>query len=263
MPSEDRDPLTNDLLADETNWVDLDDSASGLEKQHQGTDEDSSQRSPQKTADVSSSPTAATRTIVVVETAFLASAGSLIWLINYYFPLGLILRVFFPLPIALIYLRRGSRAAWMAALVSGLLLSVLMGPTRSIVFLIPYGLMGVQLGALWSRRASWIFSITIGAIIGTIGFFFRFWLFSILLGEDLWIYAITQITELTDWIFMRLGLLAQPGVMLIQLLALLTIIVHNFVYLFAVHLVALLILDRLGNPISRPPQWVRVLLDYD
>jgi hypothetical protein len=93
--------------------------------------------------------------LAMVETAFLASTASLIWLINYYFPLGPVLRMFFPVPIALVYLRWGNRASWMAALVSGLLLSVLMGPTRSILFFIPYGLMGVQLGALWRRQASW------------------------------------------------------------------------------------------------------------
>ncbi|NJL81546.1 MAG: DUF2232 domain-containing protein, partial [Richelia sp. SM2_1_7] len=67
----------------------------------------------------------------MVETAFLASTGSLIWFINFYFPLGL-LKVFFPIPIALVYLRWNSRAAWMSALTSGLLLLVLMGPTRSL-----------------------------------------------------------------------------------------------------------------------------------
>jgi len=30
-----------------------------------------------------------------------------------------------------------------------------------------------------------------------------------------------------------------------------------------VHLVALLVLDRLDNPISRPPKWVQVILDYE
>lgn len=37
-----------------------------------------------------------TNTVVMVETAFLASAASLIWLINYYFPLGPLLKIFFP-----------------------------------------------------------------------------------------------------------------------------------------------------------------------
>ena len=47
----------------------------------------------------------------LVETAFLASTASLIWLVNYYFPLGPLLRVFFPIPIALVYLRWGNRAS--------------------------------------------------------------------------------------------------------------------------------------------------------
>ena len=203
-----------------------------------------------------------TNTVVMVETAFLAAAASLIWLINYYFPVGPLLKIFFPIPIALIYLRRGSRAAWMSALVATLLLSVLMGPTRSIVYLIPYGFMGIQLGACWRRKAHWFFSITLGSLIATIGIFFRFWLFSILLGEDLWVYVITQITEFADWIFLRLGILAQPGFVLIQVLTLVTIFISNLVYLFSVHLVALILLDRLKNPIARPPRWVVTLLDY-
>ncbi|MEQ9355549.1 DUF2232 domain-containing protein [Coleofasciculus chthonoplastes] len=201
-------------------------------------------------------------TVVMVETAFLASTASLIWLINYYFPLGPLLKMFFPVPIALVYMRRGNRASWMAALVSGLLLSVLQGPTRSILFLIPYGLMGVQLGALWKRQANWLFSIGIGTLLGTVGFFFRFWLLSILLSEDLWVYVMTQITELVEWGFVKLGLLAQPSLTLIQVVAIVAIVVNNAIYLFVVHLVALLIFDRLKSPIPRPPQWVQVLLDY-
>lgn len=208
-------------------------------------------------------PLKTNRTLAMVETAFLASTASLIWLINYYFPLGPVLRIFFPIPIALIYLRWGQRAAWMGALVAGLLLSVLMGPTRSIVFLMPYGLMSVQLGACWRRGVNWLFSIFTGALIGTFGFFFRFWLFSLLLGEDLWQYVINQITELLEWLFIILGVLAQPDVVLIQMLAVALILINSLVYLLAVHLVALLVLDKLGNPIPRPPQWIKAILDYE
>lgn len=201
--------------------------------------------------------------LAMVETAFLASTASLLWLINYYFPVGPVLRMFFPLPIALVYLRWGNRASWMSAVVSGLLLSVLMGPTRSILFFIPFAIMGVQLGAMWKRGTGWLFSISTGALLGTIGFFFRFWLLSILLGEDLWVYVMNQITELAEWGFVKLGLLAQPSLSLIQVIAIVMIVLNNIVYLFVVHLVALLMLDRLGNPIPRPPNWVQVLLDYD
>ncbi len=199
----------------------------------------------------------------MVETAFLASTASLIWFINYYFPPGPLLRIFFPVPIALVYLRWGKRAAWMATLVSGLLLSVLMGPTRSILFIVPFGLMGVLLGAAWQRRVPWVVSIALGTLLGAIGVFFRFWLLSILTGEDLWVYTITQVTKLAEWGYIKLGLLDEPSVLIIQALAIALIFINNLVYLFVVHLAAWFLLDRLGNPISRPPNWVQVLMDYE
>ena len=199
----------------------------------------------------------------MVETAFLASAASLIWFINYYFPLGPLLRIFFPVPIALVYLRWGNRAAWMATGVSGLLLSVLMGPTRSILFIIPFGLLGVLLGAVWQRRSPWVVSIGLGTLLCVLGFFFRLGLLSVLAGQDVWVYLITQVTELAEWVFLKLGLLAQPSVFIIQVGAIALVFLSNLIYLFVVHLAAWFLLDRLGNPIPRPPHWVQVLMDYD
>lgn len=197
----------------------------------------------------------------VVETAFLASTASLIWLVNYYFPMGPLLRIFFPVPIALVYLRWGSRAAWMSALVSGLLLSVLMGPTRSILFVMPFGFLGVLLGGLWSRQLGWGVSILVGSLLSSFGFFFRFWLLSILLGENLWLYITNQVTELLEFVWVKFGWLTVPSLAWVQLSAVLLIWVNSLLYLFVVHLAALLLLDRLGNPIPRPPHWVQILID--
>jgi uncharacterized protein YybS (DUF2232 family) len=201
--------------------------------------------------------------LILVETAFLASAASLIWFVNYYFPMGPVLRLLFSLPMALLYLRWGKRASVMGAVASFLLLLVLMGPTRSIVFLIPYGWLGVVLGGMWKRKSPWWMSIGTGSLIVAIGFFFKYWLLSILLGRDLWAYSTVQIASLAEWIFIKLGILAEPSLMLIQALAVLMILINSIVYLFVVHLVSLLLLDRLNSPIPRPPKWVQVLLDYD
>ncbi len=233
---------------DDVNWVDL--------------DEELPPTQPESPVLSLASETSRTP-LVMVETAFLASAASLIWLINYYFPLGPILRIFFPIPIALVYLRRGRRAAWMAALVSGMLLSVLMGPTRSILYVMPYGLMGVQLGMMWRRGSSWYWSILLGTLLGTLGFLFRFWLLSILLGENLWVYVINQVTTWADWVVMRLGLLAQPERVWVEIAAIALLLVNSAIYLFTVHLVALLMCDRLKTPIPRPPKWIQTLFDYD
>jgi uncharacterized protein YybS (DUF2232 family) len=205
----------------------------------------------------------------MVETAFLASAASLIWLVNAYFPPGPLLRIVFPLPIALVYLRWGNRAAWMAALVSTMLLAVLMGPPRSLLYLMPYGLLGVQLGWLWYRGASWYISIGIGTILNSLGFFVRLWLLSLMLGEDLWVYLINQATQMINWVLSRLvsfgllsvGSLSQSNTTLVQLVALLIVIVSSLVYLFTVHLASWLLLERLGEKMPTPPPWVQRLLE--
>ena len=222
--------------------------------------ENSSARFPQGSFHESLNPSSP---LMLVETAFLASAASLIWLVNFYFPMGPILRLFFSVPIALLYLRWGNRAAWMGTLVSGLLLSVLMGPPRSLLYIMPFGLMGVLLGLLWRRKASWAVSISIGALLGAIGFFFRVWLISLLLGDDLWQYTTIQITDLIDWICVRLNLAFQPSLPLIQALMLVMIFVNNLIYLFVVHLVCWFLFDRLRNPIPRPPKWVQVIMEYE
>jgi uncharacterized protein YybS (DUF2232 family) len=209
---------------------------------------------------VKSSPQAL-KTLVIVETAFLASTTALIWLINFYFPPGPLLRIFFPIPIALAYLRWGRRAAWMTATVSALLLSVLMGPSRSVQFLIPHGLLGLIFGSFWRRGSSWRISIVWGTVVNGLGLLFQVGLLSLLSGENLWIYATQQVTSLLDWIFALLGLLVQPDLRVVQGIAILIVMFNSLIYALMVHLAAWLLLDRLGNSIPDPPEWLQVLLN--
>jgi uncharacterized protein YybS (DUF2232 family) len=209
--------------------------------------------------------------LALVETAFLASTAGLLWLASYYLSIVPWMRIFFPAPIALVYLRWGRRAAWMSALVTALLLSVLMGPYLSLLFMVPYGLLGVQLGGLWKRGASWLTSISLGSLLATLGFFFRIWLLSIFLDEDLWVYLTGRITDFIEWILTRLsnwglvdiGLVGQVNLPAIQATTLVMILCSDIVYLFTIHLAAWLLLERLGNPIPEPPRWVKVLLDEE
>ena len=212
---------------------------------------------------------AAVGPLPLVETAFLASAASLMWLINSYFPPGPLLRILFPLPIALIYLRWNLRSAWMAATVSGLLLTILLGPTRSIFFVMPYGFLGVQLGYFWRRGAKWELSIATGALLVSLGTFFRIWLLSLLSGEDLWGYLVAQITQFLDWLvrlltnwgWVGLGTWGQPSMEVIAIAAVITVLLSNLVYLLTVHLAAWLVLERLKVPMPEPPGWVQALIE--
>jgi len=196
----------------------------------------------------------------MVETAFLASTTAMLFLINYYFPLGPLLRMLFPLPTALAYLRWNSRAAWMAMVVTALLLAILMGPTRSIQYIVPYGLVGVTLGYLWKRDFPWSGSLSIATMIGSFGTAFQFAFQSLLLGENLWNYLIVQITGFLNWLMQLFGSLEQPDFATIQTFVIAAIIFSNFAYQLLVHLVAWIVLDRLGNPIPSPPKWIESLL---
>jgi uncharacterized protein YybS (DUF2232 family) len=197
----------------------------------------------------------------LVETAFLSSAACLMWLINSYFLGGQALKPFLAMPVILVYLRWGKRAGWMAVVVSSLLLSVLMGPTRSVLFAMPYGLIGIQLGAFWRRGIGWGWSILTGAILDCSGFFFRFWLASVMLGEDLWGLFMARATDILNWGLERLGILAEPNVLSVQIAAVGLLFINSLLSLLITHLIALLLFERIGGPIPRPPRWLEDMLE--
>jgi len=197
--------------------------------------------------------------LVVVETAFLASATAIIFLINFYFPLPFV-RLLYPLPTVLVYWRWGARSAWVAVVVTSLLLTILMGPTRSLQYLVPHGLQGVLLGYLWRRGVSWFISVPLGTMLGSLGTAFQLVLISVLLGENVWLYSIIQASSFLNWLLPQWGVLDQPDLLAIQALAIAGIIGSNFIYLLLVHIGAWLLCERLQISIPAPPQWLATLL---
>jgi uncharacterized protein YybS (DUF2232 family) len=203
--------------------------------------------------------------LVMVETAFLASTTALVWLVSVYVPVGPLLpllRTFFPISVALAYLRWGRRAAWMTAFVTALLVAVLLGPPRSVQFLIPYGCLGVLLGGLWRRRAGWSLSMGWGTLIMAVGLCFQLGFLSLMLGTNLWLYLNRQVLSLLDWVFLKLGILVEPDLAVVQLVAVGLLLANATLYMLLVHLIAWMLLERLGSPIPNPPRWLQVLLDY-
>jgi len=165
----------------------------------------------------------------------------------------------FPIPITVIYLRWGNRPAGMTVLTSMLLISVLMGPVRAIQFLIPYGIFGWTLGALWKRRGRWRMTVPIGTAIANFGTFFKIWFVSLLLGEDLWLYFTMQATGLLEWGSDKLGLLWQPTLGSVQLATILFLLFKDLIYTCLVHIVAWYLCDRLGNSIPAPPKIIQAI----
>jgi uncharacterized protein YybS (DUF2232 family) len=137
-----------------------------------------------------------------------------------------------------------------------------MGPPRSIQYLMPYGVVGVLLGGLWKRQVSWAVSMGWSMIVMAMGFFFQLNLLSLLVGLDLWLYVNRQITGFLDWAVIKLGLLLQPDILVVQLFAVGLIFLNAILYMLLVHLVAWLVFDRIGVAIPDPPLWLQTFLEY-
>lgn len=197
----------------------------------------------------------------MVETAFMASTTAMLFLINYYFPVGPLFRMFFPTPIALIFLRWGYRPAWKCVLVTVLLLTLLMGPTRSIQFIIPHAFVGIFLGYAWKRGMPWSFTLLTGSVINSLGVFFQAALVSFLIQENIWLYFIVQFTQLLTNLLQFLGIFSPPSLWLVQSLAIISIFCGNFFYQCLIHVGAWLLFDRLDVAMPLPPPWLQNLFD--
>ena len=187
------------------------------------------------------------------------------WLVSIYLNPALpLVRLFFPLPVAIAVLRWDVRAGQKCLAVSTLLLTVLLGPTRSIIYLMPYGTMGLWLGWQWQRRQSWVYSVGTGSLLSSFGLIFQLLLSSLLVGENLWALFTLQLTGLVNWLLdvslSWLGIHLVATVALVQLTIVGLVVVNSIIYVFTLHLVAALVVEKLGQSLPPPPRWVEFLL---
>jgi uncharacterized protein YybS (DUF2232 family) len=199
-----------------------------------------------------------------MDTAYLAAATALLWLALYYLPVGgPLFRLALPLPLALLQLRHGWRCAVEGVLVASLLLLALMGPIRGLLMLFPYGFLALWLGWGWRKGLSWWLTLSLGGLIGALGFLVRVALLSLLLGENLWVLVTTAAAGLLERL---LGLLSLgPGFDLgqVQVMALALVLVQNLLVVLCLHAVAFWIFPRLQAPIPQPPRALEALVALD
>jgi len=200
----------------------------------------------------------------IVETSYLASLSSLLWVALYYLPIGgAFLRLIIPLPIILLHLRRGTKTAFEGLIIQTLLLFIIMGPVRGILFLFPYGMIAFWLGWCWLKEKSWNLSFSIGVIIGTLGFFLRVFALSTLVGDNLWLIITRASYGLIEKISELLNLSLSPSILLIQIGAVLLIIFQEMIYVLTLHVVAYSLFPRFKAYIPDPPRLLRSLVDLN
>jgi uncharacterized protein YybS (DUF2232 family) len=200
----------------------------------------------------------------MMDSAYLAAATALLWLALYYLPIGApLFRLALPLPLALLQLRHGWRIALEGLVVLAMLVVALMGPIRGALVLFPYGLLSLWLGWSWRRRISWWTSLTIGGLIGALGFLVRLAVLSVLVGENLWVLVTTAASVLLERLLGLVGQAASLDLGLVQIGALALVLIQNLLLVLCLHAVAYWIFPRLESPIGEPPPALRSLLALD
>jgi len=203
-----------------------------------------------------------TEALNIVETSYLASLSSLLWVALYYLPVGgALLRLILPLPIILLHLRRGSKTAFEGLIIQFLLLFIIMGPIRGTLFLFPYGFLSFWLGWCWHKEKSWALSFVFGVIIGIFGFALRVVALSTLVGDNLWVIITRASYGLIDKFIDFFNLSFTPSISAIQLVAILLIIFQEMVYVLTIHIVAYSLFPRLKSTIPDPPRIINGLVD--
>ena len=208
--------------------------------------------------------TTKTEALNIVETSYLSSLSSILWVALYYFPIGgALLRLMLPLPMIFLQLRRGTKNALEGLLIQFLLLFIIMGPVRGTLFLFPYGILAFWLGWCWVKEKSWRISLTMGVIIGTIGFFLRVIALSTLVGDNLWVLITRASYGLIEKFIGVFNLPFSPSILSIQLVAILLIIFQEIVYVLTVHIIAYSLSPRFKLTIPDPPKLLNNLLDLN
>ena len=208
--------------------------------------------------------TTKTEALNIVETSYLASLSSLLWAALYYLPIGgALLRLILPLPMILLHLRRGTKTALEGLLIQFLLLFIIMGPVRGTLFLFPYGILSFWLGWSWFKEKSWSLSLTIGVIIGTLGFFLRVIALSILVGDNLWVLITRASYGLIEKFIGLFNLPFSPSILSIQLGAILLIVFQELIYVLTLHVVAYSLFPKFKLTIPDPPRLIDSLVDLN
>ena len=173
------------------------------------------------------------------------------------------IKVDFPLPMILLQLRRGTKIALEGLFIQFLLLFIIMGPVRGTLFLFPYGILAFWLGWCWFKQKSWKLSLTVGVIIGTLGFLIRLIALSTLVGDNLWVLITRASYGLIEKVIGLFNLPLSPSIFSIQLGAILLIIFQEIVYVLTVHVVAYSLFPRFKLTIPDTPRLLNSLVDLN
>eukprot|EP00877_Chromochloris_zofingiensis_P005383 jgi/Chrzof1/14846/Cz09g18080.t1 len=196
----------------------------------------------------------------LVETAMLAAVSGLAYLLSTLLKLDNSIGYFLPLPIVIASMRSGIGAGWNTMLATAFLLSVLLGPLRSITYVLVHGILAACLGTLWRYQSSWGISIFLGAVIRMSGQLGYLLLSSVTMNENLFAVILSNVHGLLDQVSAAMGVSGAPSTLAIKCMIFALLLVNGLCYVFLLHVVYWFILTGMGFKVGPLPGMIRKYL---
>ncbi|XP_065851697.1 uncharacterized protein [Euphorbia lathyris] len=144
---------------------------------------------------------------------------------------------------------------------TAMLLFVLSGPLKALIYLLTHGIVGFTMGSLWRLGADWrlsIFVCTIARAIGAMGYVFTS---SFLIRENILALITVNIHASLTLIFAALGINIIPTMNVIYTLFGILVFLNSGFFVFLLHILYSVLLARLGMKDSlRLPGWLEKAL---
>ncbi|KAK1551611.1 hypothetical protein Q3G72_001251 [Acer saccharum] len=113
------------------------------------------------------------KTLRLVECSMFAAVTGLVYFLSNSLSIENYFGCFFSLPIVISSMRWGVAAGRKTMVATAMLLLVLSGPVKALIYILTHGILGFTMGSLWRLGANWglsIFLCTIARAVGAMGY---------------------------------------------------------------------------------------------
>uniref|UniRef100_A0A1J3GWP9 DUF2232 domain-containing protein n=1 Tax=Noccaea caerulescens TaxID=107243 RepID=A0A1J3GWP9_NOCCA len=197
------------------------------------------------------------KTLRLVECAMFAAVTGLVYFLSNSLAIENYFGCFFSLPIVISSIRWNIAGGRKTMVATVMLLFILSGPVKALTYFLTHGLVGLAIGSLWRKKASWRLSIFLCTMVRALGLIGYVLTSSFLIRENILAVITINIHASLSYLFTAMGLNIMPSMSLIYMIFGTVLLLNSGFFVLLLHLLYSVFLTRLGMKSSlRLPAWL-------
>ncbi|CAA7036327.1 unnamed protein product [Microthlaspi erraticum] len=197
------------------------------------------------------------KTLRLVECAMFAAVTGLVYFLSNSLAIENYFGCFFSLPIVISSIRWNIAGGRKTMVATVMLLFILSGPVKALTYFLTHGLVGLAIGSLWRKKASWRLSIFLCTMVRALGLIGYVLTSSFLIRENILAVITINIHASLSYVFTAMGLNIMPSMSLIYMIFGTVLLLNSGFFVLLLHLLYSVFLTRLGMKSElRLPAWL-------